>query len=467
MSTLTDYFLDSYRSRNSSPSSSSSKPLSIEAVLKTDRLLSFEQFSGLERAQGEESLRLYSEYMQKHQRTYLQTFFNKHKKEKWTQKLEATSQQSAIEWNQEASLLFSEEAGFKRDQESESSADPVYFASLDSALPSTLVPLLPTAPKEVITLSNIPAYLDRESILAFVKEEIGDEIISFDLSAPNPEKNLYRLGWIQCQESKGLLAKLEAKGSIEGAKIYFGLSSSQVRRFRVATTSETDEDALKTAVKLISVLDKSSEEEAASKFTCLDEAIFYLRTVHNYCYYCGQAFSCASELRNKCGDLHLRRTGENDRGYNERVSAFTAFLQALKELANDSNDSQEAVDAYLSAQSISKVDEEKYRCGHCSKAFKGPEFVLKHLQLKHEDVVSAVKDELAQFNQFLSQASPFLFPSSMIPRYLSLRAPKLPSSRESSKSSIGSRRGALDHRNYKDWDAFQQTSTEISYDLDE
>ena len=67
-----------------SHSHSSSKSLSVEGALKTDRLLSFDQFSTIERsAQGDELLNLYTEYMQKHQRSYLQSFFNKHKKEKW------------------------------------------------------------------------------------------------------------------------------------------------------------------------------------------------------------------------------------------------------------------------------------------------------------------------------------------------------------------------------------------------
>ena len=460
---------NSYRRGHSSHShSSSSRPLSVEAALKTDRILSFDQFSSIERAQGEELMRLYCEYLQKHQHAYLHSFFNKHKKEKWIQRRDTTEHPGKFEWNQEASLLFTEEYGFKRDQESDSSADPVYFAALDAPLPSTLAPLLPLLAKQVITLSNIPAYLDRESILAFVKEELESEIVSFDLSAPNPEKNLYRLGWLQCQESESsdLLAKLEAKGSIEGAKIYFGLSSSKVRRFKVATTAEKDEDALKTAANLIAVLDGISDEESAQKFSCLDEAVFYLRSVHHFCFYCGQAFSCASELRNKCGDLHLRRAGESERGYNERVAAFTVFFKTLKTLASQTDSSPEAVDAYLSEQSIAKVEEEKYRCSHCSKAFKGPEFVLKHLHLKHEDIVAGVKDELKLFNEFLSHASQFLFPSSMIPRYLSLKA-KLPSSRESSKSSVSSRRGALDYKDYKDWDAFQPASTELNYDLDE
>lgn len=72
-----------HRSGRSSYSSASSKPVSIEAAIRTDRLLTFDQFSTLERAHGDELFRLYSEYMQKHQRVYLQNFFNKHKKEKW------------------------------------------------------------------------------------------------------------------------------------------------------------------------------------------------------------------------------------------------------------------------------------------------------------------------------------------------------------------------------------------------
>jgi len=35
-----------------------------------------------------------------------------------------------------------------------------------------------------------------------------------------------------------------------------------------------------------------------------------------------------------------------------------------------------------------KEEEEKYRCDLCSKRFKGPEFVNKHIRLKHPDVLA-------------------------------------------------------------------------------
>lgn len=388
------------------------------------------------------------------------------------------SSDDKFQWTPEASLVFSDAYDLKRDQENDSSADPVFYAPIDATLPATLVPLLSSASKNLITLSNIPAYLDRESILNFVTEELGgSQIVTFDLSAPNSEKNFYRLGWIQLEDaaSSDALAKLEEKGSIEGAKIYFGLSSSHVHRFRVATTAEPDEDAFKAAVKLVSELEGSSHAEDG-RFSCLDEAVFYLRKVHHFCFYCGQAFSCASELRAKCGDLHLRRSGASERGYNERIAAVTEFIRVLKTLsrnvnADEADDSDEAVNAFLSQQSIIKVEEEKYRCSHCSKAFKGPEYVLKHLHLKHADVVGLVREDLKLFNDFLAKASILHFPHSMVPRYLSLKPLRLPSSRESSKSSLGSAsssaRRSQQQQDYKDWDALQQVSTEISYDYED
>lgn len=50
---------------------------------------------------------------------------------------------------------------------------------------------------------------------------------------------------------------------------------------------------------------------------------------------------------------------------------------------------------------VAKVDEGRYRCVHCSKLFKGPEFVVKHLRLKHEDITKTVILETAMLNAFL------------------------------------------------------------------
>lgn len=376
-----------------------------------------------------------------------------------------TSQLESFEFHAEASLAFDAGFGLKRDESGESYSDPSYYLPQDASIPESLKPLLPALPKSsVITLSNIPPYLDHESILRFVKEETGFDA-QLELTAPNPEKNFYRLGWLRVEgvEASSLMPKLEAKGSIDGSKVYFGLSSTQVLRFKLASVSESDEVALKAALDLISLLDDSSVEQVSSKLSTLDAAVVYLRTVHNFCFYCGQGFSCAAELESKCGDLHLRQAG-GDRNYAERVSAVTEFIRRLKEASSEAGEvTDEALDKHLTANEVIKVEEEKYRCAQCSKAFKGPEFVVKHLRLKHEDIVAKNTEDLAAFNVFLSKASMALFPSNMIPRFLSLK-PRTIHSRDSSKSSL-SRRSSTQQENYKDWDALQVTSTEISYDF--
>lgn len=52
---------------------------------------------------------------------------------------------------------------------------------------------------------------------------------------------------------------------------------------------------------------------------------------------------------------------------------------------------------------VAKVDEGRYRCVHCSKLFKGVDFVVKHLRLKHEDVTKAAILETAAINALFAR----------------------------------------------------------------
>ncbi len=38
----------------------------------------------------------------------------------------------------------------------------------------------------------------------------------------------------------------------------------------------------------------------------LDRAIYYLRMVHVYCYYCAEQFEDQDDIRRRCGTIHLR-----------------------------------------------------------------------------------------------------------------------------------------------------------------
>lgn len=132
---------------------------------------------------------------------------------------------------------------------------------------------------------------------------------------------------------------------------------------------------------------------------------------------------------------------------------------------------------------MARVDEGIYRCVHCSKLFKGPDFVVKHLRLKHEEVAKTASLEAATLNSFLTRP--------VLNAVLSLTGRRRKSSPNLEKLSrdghYQDRRYARDHRGgpgsrrnppppkdaaqdprrlrqYVDWDAPATGDMEISYE---
>lgn len=351
----------------------------------------------------------------------------------------------------------------------------------DSELPESFASLLSEFSQQVITMSNIPPYVDKEALEGHLKELSPQSEI--EITSPNADKSFYRLAWLKTSSPTDkiseLVPKFESLGSIEGAKIYFGLASSNFRRFKVTKyLQSSEEQLLNLAINLVKRFEKKEEEDFESLFSnSLDKAVIYLRKVHNFCFWCVTKFSCNQEMLSKCGDLHLTMTcddNENEVKHDqhrliEKLSALIDFLKNLNEISKETGTN---LDDALTETSIKKVEEGKYRCNHCSKAFKGPEFVLKHLTLKHEDIVKQTQDDLVDFSKLVSNAQLWLFPTTMIPRYTSIRN-KQANNHNTSRDSHGSSKSSLSKgsrassKDYTDWDATSNinTSIEISYDL--
>lgn len=393
-----------------------------------------------------------------------------------------------------SNLLYKEEYNFKRreDDINEGSSES-YILPIETSVPTSMSKLLPEFDQQIITISNIPPYIDR----AILEGHINEPISKLDLTAPNADKGYYRLGWLKLEDNSSekvteFITKLESLGSIEGAKLYFGVASSGFRRFRVTcypTGDKEEEEQKSLALQLISVLEsKSAEPESEFNNFGLDQLIFYLRKKHNFCFYCCQKFTSSQELLFKCGDLHLRRgidvatfssssASENvKRDFKRLIDKIRSTLNFVKVLTQqheekevNEEEDETRINEILSETSISKIEEGKYRCIHCLKAFKGPEFVLKHLHLKHEDILLRTKEELADFSKLLRNAPMWLFPTSMLPRHSRPKSHgKEPSSgrKASTSSSSSSKRNQSSTSNYVDWDASKSSSMEISYDLE-
>ncbi|KAL1408935.1 hypothetical protein Q8F55_005749 [Vanrija albida] len=68
----------------------------------------------------------------------------------------------------------------------------------------------------------------------------------------------------------------------------------------------------------------------------------------------------------------------------------------------------------LTAPSIKQEEQDKYRCKACSKLFRAPEYVIKHVVSKHPETVKDKLDDLAVFNAFVLDPQ-HIHPSSTTP----------------------------------------------------
>ncbi|KAI9006558.1 arsenite-resistance protein 2-domain-containing protein [Phycomyces nitens] len=166
--------------------------------------------------------------------------------------------------------------------------------------------------------------------------------------------------------------------------------------------------------------EKSQPEQELEKKNLkkeLDMVIAYLRNVHMYCYYCGLECDSIEELSRKCVEPHYRRVS-NERGtvkypkndkavhwlhnLDQRIDLklHTPTENKLEDLGGKVLEAE--LSAYVKTQ-VHKEHEAKYKCkvGDCSKAFKGYDFVEKHIFSKHPEEIEQIKEEVNYFNNYV------------------------------------------------------------------
>lgn len=382
-----------------------------------------------------------------------------------------------------------------------------------------------------ITLSNISPALTRETLEEMLRScasnNSGSQLLSLELSEPIPEKANYRLGWTTWAEGTELGPIVTAiedyvpptgpGGSVD--KIYCSASKTFSWQIRVseghgqrlerdleqASTLANRLDGLR-GVEQTGILNACRERSNGDNQRFLDMILIYLRHVHYVCYYSAAAGTGPHDLARQAGDLVIRCQVEEDTGASTVDSNAGTSSSATSGIPSPATDFDHAIadlqerltvqyepfteDALLERH-VAKVEEGRYRCTHCSKLFKGVDFVIKHLRLKHEDLTRGVILEVATLNAFLK--APSLTIQLSLPKSVSHREPQHRrderygrSNQHSHNNQSERHHGGRDYRRrahlppppppkdavadprrlrqYVDWDAPATGDMEISYD---
>jgi len=273
----------------------------------------------------------------------------------------------------------------------------------------------------VIFIKTIPPSIGRTEIEEIFKKHEGFKRAT--LSEVNRYKNFHRLGWAHFdtfENSKKALDQVTGT-RIKDFELMMTLNKQSTqemyKKSKITPPVAAEDDRmsidLEQAKSLVQQLDKEKGIEENVLFTGkyaidklpivdqLDRFIGYVRKVHCYCYYCGEEFDDEEETLRKCGMKHLRGKKNHD---GEAMNVITdtwasALDQRIKQrlehpenpdVVSGKNLLENKLDKFHK-KNIVKIDEDKYRCGICSKLFSGDQFVRKHLNLKHAEEVEVIR----------------------------------------------------------------------------
>lgn len=326
---------------------------------------------------------------------------------------------------------------------------------------------------DVLAIGSIPPSVKKASIESLLRDA-SDTFVSLYIGEPVAEKNFNRSGFAVFQEGtdlNSLVMKLE-NVLVEGNKIYYTVQKSFTRQIKLVSSEFSAEERVAMDLDLSSrLLDAVCTRYGlepvpwtveSDQVKRLDLNISCLRKVFSICYYTGTRCSDQLDLFKNCGDLCLRAEspiGSSPSSLNPKIEDLIRLYGPAFELSSE--------DGFIERKYVAKLEEARFRCSLCSKLFKGPEFVIKHIHLKHEEETAAALQQLSLLNFFLERPSPCALMKSSVarrrPSVHSRPSPPMPASRPPPEDA-DTRALRRPVRQYTDWDAPAHGEVEISYD---
>ena len=429
------------------------RPRTIDEVIRADVLLDYAEFLRLDDAPREEeasaSVReaAYAAYLQRHRQAILDRFFWAHRRDAWLVEAVSGGQEDdkssaahafkesfekgqmidiCLEDGPDLQSMAAEGEGANKDHSCRNLPASIRLA--DRVLPA----LIDSKNAIIIIASNLPPSLSKERFEEILRDALKSLVdpsaYKVQMTQPQPEKAFYRGAWIYFDQEGGLdmaavLRALESAAPFENTKLFFAQQPrSYVQTLRLAHADYSNPERilidLEAARRLMDLLDGRAqlpppalEYSGGEVRAGLDLMIAYLRRVHHCCYYCGFIGESPAELIQHCGHLHLRSSSSSMHSDQELLDQRIDDLCSVLEMAaafkdqHDSADEERRIqqeDAVVERHHVVMVEEGRYRCSSCGKLFRGPEFVVKHIRLKHDELVQTVLEEQALLKRFHS-----------------------------------------------------------------
>jgi hypothetical protein len=345
-------------------------------------------------------------------------------------------------------------------------------------------------------INNIPPTASPTDLLEVIRETVP-AARKLVLSNPVPSRGFSRSGWLCIGDSTGSDANQDRLQS--EVRILDGLTFKSAslafypkdphHRIKLVSGKFGDPGRIKRDLfisqELITSMnvsrgiafDMSEFTAIADERTRLDLQIMFLRAVHWVCYYSAYEAACPEELVRHCGDIVLR----DDSIDSDDLTVFDKKIQLLIDRGYRSlNLPGVTLEERLTQKYCVELEPEKWKCQSCGKLFKGLEFLLKHLHLKHEQLVGSERADIDHLNEILALPHFLLIPNSMIVRPAGplrrFTRPPIHTSghhgghggqgRVHTNSHQHQHQQAYKHKNYVDLDAVRPAdSVDISYDL--
>jgi len=153
--------------------------------------------------------------------------------------------------------------------------------------------------------------------------------------------------------------------------------------------------------------------------------LHYLRTVHASCYYCTLRADFPEQLYRRCA-AHYRHPQNKNATKSVTAEKWEAELDERLPLwldrdavdpAKFGGERAEALLEQVCEAHIQQEEENKFRCGECSKLFSAHKFMVKHIQTKHPELIEGKVDfgRLSFFNNYALDPAKLSFPPDQPP----------------------------------------------------